>query len=257
VGYQTNSPSTGGYWSVFVSFTKPVQTPLQENFIFYSTTRYLEKIVNLTPGNYIDYNVTFQNAGVKIIQTFGPKDAYLYLYNSSGVLLSSNDDAGYSLNALINYNTTANTTYIIRVKYYSASQAGAIKLGITPSTGITANGVPLTTFESIWGPFSLSGTYTVSVQNETQLLRYKVDSTGTYTFYTDRYSSTHDYYDMYLYVVDPTSTEPCLYNDDSGGNLQAKITMSLQGGQEYLVITSRYSITGASVPYSFGLRSGT
>lgn len=201
--------------------------------------RYVERTASLPQNDYRykDYNVLFATAGKKLFQTFGTKDARLYLYDAQDNLLASNDDGGYKLNALISYSVTANTVYKLRVNFYSSTESGKVKLGIMPYNS------SLEKYEGVWGPFSpgslTSGT---TYSGAVMLTRYSVKEVGTYTFYTDKGSNAESYTDMYLYLIDPTSTDACLYNDDGASNLQAKITTTLNPGIEYLLITTTYNI---------------
>jgi hypothetical protein len=58
---------------------------------------------------------------------------------------------------------------------------------------------------------------------------------------------------MYLYLIDPSSMRAYWYNDDSGGNLQAKIDAYLVSGMTYMVIMSTYSITTQSGFFSLNV----
>lgn len=217
--------------------------------------RYTERVVNLPQNNYKykDYYVKFDSPGVKIIQTFGTKDTTLTLYNESGSVLASNDDGGYLRNAFINYNANSNVKYRIRVKFYSSSESGKIKLSITPSSGLY-NTIPATKFDHIYGYGSTYwGNYFISGQtalNSSMMYIVNPQVTRTYSIRTSSYPGTQQYDDMYLYLVDPTSTELALYNDDGGGNRQAKITSEMVAGRPYLIIISTYNITTQVGRYS-------
>ena len=237
-GYQTSSPITGPYLSNVVEYEKPEVDPLSESISVASNAKYLEKVVSLQPGQYIDYNITFAKAGNKLLQTFGPKDAYMYLYDANGNLIDSDDDSGYSTNAMISYTFSANTSYKVRVKFYSSVTGGQIKFGIIPIYS------KIDSYESIglsnMGSMTAGGTLAGSVS----LQRYSINQSkaGGYVFETDRGSDTGSYSDMYLYLIDPTSTEPCLYNDDGAGNSQARITTMMEPNIQYLLLTTTYDI---------------
>ena len=49
--------------------------------------------------------------------------------------------------------------------------------------------------------------------------------------------------DTYLYLIDPSTTNVCLYNDDGAGNLQASITSNLIANKTYFIVVSTYDIT--------------
>lgn len=204
-----------------------------------STDRYIERTATIPQNgyNYKDYYVTFATAGTKLFQTFGGKDAKLYLYDSEYNQLAYNDDAGYSLNSLFNYTVEANTPYILRVQFYNSSTTGSIKIGITPSS------VSPATYEDIWHlGTNVVGCGFTSTLNTTQVICYTPGTSGTYRFTTN----SADSIDTYLYFIDPTSTEACLYNDDGAGSLQAKIDVDLIAGRRYLLIVSAFSITTKS-----------
>ena len=73
-------------------------------------------------------------------------------------------------------------------------------------------------------------------------------------FYTDKPSSAESTTDMYLYLIDPTSTTAALYDDDGAGNLQAKISATLKPGIEYLLITTTFNIQNNG-PYNLYFRA--
>lgn len=208
---------------------------------FTSVSRYLERLCYIPCGEYEEYTVTFATAGSKTIQTFGEYDTKLELYSASGTLLASNDDSGYSLNALIRYYTSANTTYVIRVKFYSSSKFGETQLAITPAYGALSSDVTiLSSYEDIYSINTTTYTWTsFAEQNYTRMVRFIPSSNGTYTF---ELSST---FDNYIYVIDPRYARVQVvnvdYNDDGGSGLNAKLSKYLFSGVPYLVIYSAYN----------------
>jgi len=207
-----------------------------------ANNRYTEKVVSLEPYTFKEYYLKFSVAGNKVIQTFGTKDTRLYLYDSNMNLLEQDDDDGYSTNALISYDFVADTTYILRVKFYSGSDSGDIRLAVVPTYHHD-------NYESAYGPYKLT-TVSWSLSNDSvALFRYKFDSAGTVTFTMSSSTNT----DTYLYVIDPASTSMMtkytgsnpgasnLYDDDSGSGLQAMLTKTVQANKEYLVIISFYN----------------
>lgn len=240
-GYQTSYPSTGGYLSNTVEYTKPIAAPMQESISITNRARYTERTVNLLPGQYVDYTITFATAGSEVFQTFGPLDSHLSIYDSAGTLLASNDDSGYSLNALISYNVQANVPYIVRVKFYNSSVSGAVKFAVMPSRLAYTNyeGIENIAFE---GGLSGHGGSRWLYLNRVNL--YTITTDVQYTFNVHTETQTGDpRIDTYLYLIDPTSTAPCISNDDGGGNLQASIETQLRPNIPYLLILSAYDIT--------------
>ena len=187
-----------------------------------------------------------------MVQTFGNQNTVLELYSSDGTLLlekSDTDDDGYSQNALFTYFFTADLEYIIRVRFYSSSTYGTIKLAIVPSYHYD-------NYEATYGPYSLTTVSWSLDNNKVALFRYKFNTAGNVTF---TMSSTTD---TFIYVIDPTSTSLIvkysgnnqsdinLYDDDSGGNTQAQITKTVQANKEYLVIISFYNPSTMSGDFS-------
>ncbi len=241
-GYHKKSPISGPYTSKHVSVKINAQNI--KSLTIASNSRYTEDVVYLNAGEYEDYLITFKSGGRKLIQTFGPKDTCLYLYDMNGNQLAYNDDGGYKNNALISYDVSANVTYGIRVKFYSSSIYGDVKLAIMPHL------TSVTKYEDLRGVYSADCIYEgLTTSGSVSLSRYTVNSTGVYTFYTDIRTGYYNYPNMYLYLIDPSSTEPSLYNDDGAGKMQAKITTTLKPGVEYLLVTTTYDILN-SVNYS-------
>ena len=246
--YVPNAAAVAAYkaascWSGYASriYDPNPPNPNQVVLNIASNTRYTEEVATLAAGNYREYRITFALGGTKIAQTFGPRDAYLYLYDAGGTLLSANADGGYSLNALIRYNFSANTAYIIRVKFYSASVSGEVKLGLSPSSGLTQTGLSaINQFEDIYSASGTGVSHSVPLSlNETRLFVWSPSVGRSYTVTT--VSSPN--LDTYLYLIDPAATALCLYNDDGGGNLQARITSNMTAGKQYLIVISAYNIT--------------
>ncbi len=211
--------------------------PSESSLLFSQSSRYMERCGYIAAGRYMEYKTTFANGGNKVFQTFGTKDTQIYLYDEDGVLLASNDDSGYNLNAFLSYNVSQDTVYTIKVKFYSSSQSGDVKLAIMPTATYS-------TYESTLSCTTNCGASMRALAlNNVDLLRYTVPSAMTVTFTMDAT------YDTYLYIIDPRSTapisssaiQPSTYNDDGGGNLQAKITKTLDANVPYLVIISAFN----------------
>lgn len=201
--------------------------------------RYIERTVTLPQNEYTykDYYVSFATAGYKLFQTMGRNDAKLYLYDMQNKQLMYDDDSGYKLNSLFSYSVVANTQYRLRVQFYNDSTYGDVKIGIMPIISKQEK------YEDVWGPFNPgSVTSGTTYKGAMVLTRYSVSTEGEYVFYTKKSLDSESITDMYLYLIDPTSTKEVLYNDDGAGNLQAKIIATLKPGIEYLLITTTYNI---------------
>lgn len=204
-----------------------------------SRDRYIEKVATLSTGKYQDYYLTFETAGNKLIQTFGANDSRLYLYDSEYNLLAEDDDNGYLTNAFLNYTVEADTPYILRVKFYSNNISGKIKIGLTPASNVYSK------YENIWTARSTEASFTFSSSlNTTRVITFTPKESGTYKFKTCYIGDTR--IDTYLYLVNPYSTDACLFNDDGAGDLQALITTDLVEGRTYFIVVSTYIITTSS-----------
>ena len=220
-----------------------------------SNARYTEELVTLGKGEFKEFTVRFSTSGDKVIQTFGHQDAYLSLYDEAGNQIENNDDGGYGLNALIYRYFSANTTYKIKVRFYSMSMSGVIKLAITPANGALASGkYTIENYEDIYNVTSSNFLFnTFASQGYSRLITYTSSSKRSYTI------ETEGEIDTYLYLIDPRSTYkmksttettdvPCVHNDDGGTNFNAKITKQLAKNIPYLIIYSRYNIGISGMP---------
>lgn len=221
--------------------------PQNELFTFWGTgtSRYTERQMYLSERDYADYTVTFSTSGNKVIQTFGTLDTIIELYSLDGTLIDTFDDEGYSQNAFFSYNTVANETYTIRVKFYQANQTGWIRLAITPAYAVQENGVnSLTDYEDIMNIHSYHNFawYSFAQNNWTRIITFTPPSSGIYTIQLE------SLFDSYLYVIDPRSSKLNVadldFNDDGAESFgDAKITRVLEQNIPYFVIYSQYNLS--------------
>ncbi len=122
------------------------------------------------------------------------------------------------------------------MQFYSSSQAGKIRVAILPQKASYSS------YESIFqGPENWSAHSGSLLEYDSTILRYESSTAKSVTF------TTNCEFDAYLYVIDPRSTEAISsngasgYNDDSAGNMQAKITKQLDANVPYLVILTAYN----------------
>ena len=80
--------------------------------------------------------------------------------------------------------------------------------------------------------------------NTTTVMTFIPSQSGTYTLNLNFVGDTR--IDTYLYLVDPYSTNLCMYNDDGGGNLQAKITANLIAGRRYFIVSCPRTMSTSS-----------
>jgi hypothetical protein len=211
-------------------------------------SRYTEEIVTLGAGKYQDYLVTFGTTGTQTLQTFGTwGGTYIEILNAGGTSsLGYYTGSGYSNNAFVSYSFAANTQYRVRIGFSNSSTSATTKLAIVPSSYYAS-------YSSISSYNDYSGNVNHSLStNSVALARYTYTNT-TNTSQTSVTFTTSSSYDAYLYIIDPYSTSPVmqatsnnadypsLYDDDSGGSMQAKITKNMTKGKEYLVIACFYN----------------
>lgn len=239
-GYETNSPVTGEYISNKLTLNKGTIETLTDSIYFSDRTRYHEEIIELYPTQDKEFTITFETAGKKIIQTFGAYNVYMYIYDNNDVLLTSDYNDGYLLNSFITFESNANTTYVIRVRFASTNQNGEFKLGIYPTIFSGIND-----FEDIFNdtmPTSITH-YASLILNSSHVFSLTITETRSYTLETHQYVDTVD---TYLYIVDVTNEDPFIANDDGGVGLYSKITTTLESGHTYLIIVAAYDITTQS-----------
>ena len=135
---------------------------------------------------------------------------------------------------MFQYNVEANKAYILRVKFFSTSATGNIKIGITPAQG------SYDVFEDISHSTQCSNWSFATALDKTYIKAFTPSESGTYTFRTDYPGST--FIDTCVYVIDTFTNSAYLYDDDSAGDLQALISTNLVAGRTYLVIVSPYNI---------------
>ena len=92
-------------------------------------------------------------------------DTYAYLYDTSGNQLESNDNGGDGQNFLIHYNLRKEKTYILGVKWYSASNTGTIPIRVSrtfhvttlnPAFGVSQSGIVTNTVYLGYGAIEYS-----------------------------------------------------------------------------------------------------
>ncbi|MDE5565532.1 MAG: hypothetical protein K2I77_00975, partial [Anaeroplasmataceae bacterium] len=242
VSYQTDNPSTGAYYSQKLSLIKPRVDNPEIYLNMSASSRYEERIVTLSAGQYYDFLFTCSTSNTKLIQTFGTKDTIIEVYSSNGTLLKSNDDDGYNYNALIPYVFIADTTYKIRVKFFSSSNYGTTKLAITPAyASYNVDTTEINKYEDI---YSVSGKdsfsfLTLAQKGYTRVITFSPSTSAKYTF------TIESDFDTYIYVIDPRSNELIVvnknYNDDSGEGMNPLLTRELEAGIPYFVIYSAYN----------------
>ncbi len=192
----------------------------------------------------IIYNCVFENEGKRLIQTFGTVDTKIHISDINGNILASNDDGGYSTNALLSYYFEADTIYYIKLELYAYSKVGETLLVMTPATGLVDGSVSqIDEYEDIHNE---TGRATFSYVTSTQHKKTKV-ITYTPQLQYDYEIEISSEYDTYIYVIDPRSSVPLRsgheYDDDSGENMNPKVEKYLEANIPYLIIYSAYNLS--------------
>ena len=218
--------STSDYESTWIKFEKPHTADSVDTITIFNSFRYKEEYFELYQGQSIEYTVIIEESKYYAIQTFGGLDTRIYIYNSTGGQLYYNDDGGYKLNAYICKYLPA-ATYKIKINLFQQKIYGKIKLSFTPVKEEISFLEPGEEKAAMDAFLNIEPYYSHVLQFIPNLKRtYKV-----YTYNTS--PNSVPYVDTYVYLIDPRTADPCLSDDDSGGNLQGKVVASLDKGVTY------------------------
>lgn len=223
-----------------------------------SYSRYFEKTGILGKGDSIQYNFSVSDTSYKTIQTYGPDDTYIRIYDINNNLLVGDDDSGYKLNALVTYLFELGHTYKIDIRMYSSSKVGNIRVGFAP--------VEVDNFDDITKITKSNGLFTdkykdiniTSSQNYANIFLLENNEEKSFTIETKK--NGNSYFDTYLYMIDPRRSNyydgigsdddyhpMYIYNDDGAGNLQAKLNVKYKGffskETEFIIISSPYNLS--------------
>lgn len=147
LGWSTSSSTTSATYkpgdSLTVSGNLTLYAVWQEAKVIYSGV--VNSIFNPTisfGSGYVFYEFTPSGNNAYRFESSGSLDTQIYVYNSSGTQLVSNDDYGVDRNFLLDYNFTGSTKYYLKVKLYGSSTTGTISFTVKRLYTITydANG---------------------------------------------------------------------------------------------------------------------
>ncbi len=171
-----------------------------------------------TGGEMKYYTFTPSTSGKYVIYSTSSEDTRVYLYNSSGTQIDSNDDGGEGNNFRLECDLTAGTTYRFGVRYYNSSKTGTIPFafGKVYTISYNANG-------GIGAPSSQSKDYgatlTLSSTKPTRtgytFLGWSTSSTATTATYSAGGSFTTNA-NTTLYAVWKANTYTVKYNANGG-----------------------------------------
>ena len=107
------------------------------------------------------YSFTPSTSGKHVIYSTATVDTKVYLYDSDGIELDSDDDGGDSTNFRLEYNLTSGTKYYFGVRYYNSSNTGTIPFSFGRVYTVTYNAndgsdAPLTQYKDYGTPITLS-----------------------------------------------------------------------------------------------------
>ncbi|MDE5565432.1 MAG: hypothetical protein K2I77_00450, partial [Anaeroplasmataceae bacterium] len=232
-GMQTDEYVTGEYISMSKTFNKPNPASLTERVTPGANSRFMERTANLQPGQCIDYTFVFEICGRHIIQTFGPYDTIFYLYDSNGIELTYDDDSGYFRNAFLSYEFEKDIEYTLRVRFYTSSQSGEIRLTILQNSDFYSS------YEDITQRSPDCYTYSGTLQCFNSFIITYVSSTTEEVTFT----AESEFTDM-LYIIDPRSTNTAtsytkaesVYCDGANSDYGTKIKKQMDEDVPYLII---------------------
>ncbi len=154
----------------------------------------------ISTGGEIEYYLyTPTTGGTHVIYSTGSVDTVVYLYDSNGTQIASNDDGGEGNNFRLEYNLTAGTTYKYGVKYYSSSKTGTIsfKFGRIYTLSYDSGGISSQT-KDYGTVITLSST--IPVRNDYTFLGWSTSATDTEVEYMPGDSFTFES-NVTLYAV--------------------------------------------------------
>jgi serralysin len=171
-------------------------------------------------------------------------DSFLYLRDSGGVSLVSDDDSGGGTFSLINYTATASGTYYIDAGMFNNESIGNFHLTVaaTPAAGPDSVGNTTGTAGAITVGGAVNGI--VNTNGDHDWYAISLTAGQTYLFRVDKTGATSgDISDSTLAVRDSAGTQ-LAFNDDSGGNYSAIRFTATTTGTYYLDAGGFGSATG-------------
>jgi subtilisin family serine protease len=182
----------------------------------------------------------------------GLRDPYLYLYDSFGGLIGSNDDSGDGLNSLISYSTISDHTVYLAADAFGGAATGSYTLGSVVTSraqrdvaGDTSTTARLSVGQTIVGALEEPGDsdwFAVNV-NAGQVYDFSLSSGGD-----DPIS------DPYLTLLDG-SGNLLDFNDDSGGGLNSAITYQATSNGRVYIAAEAYDLETDLGTYEISLAS--
>ena len=182
-------------------------------------------------------------------------DPYLELRDSSGVLVTSNDDGGSGLNSQITYTATASGTFYIVAAGFLISDTGAYTLttldfgvptipGITVSEGSTDTPGSISTSDTLISGDTFNGT--LSSTGDRDWISIDLTAGTEYTFdLQGAGAGTGTLSDPFL-VLRNSSGGFVAQDDDSGAGLDAQIVFTPTSSDTYYVSARTFGSSGGT-----------
>jgi len=250
--YQNNHGyETGGYLSNVFELSLP-DSDIHHSASYLTSTRLLEDSVEILPFSELSYQMRSSTEGRRVFQTFGPNDTVMKIYKKvripiiigrtfgvreEWVLIAEDDDSGYSLNSLITIDCLANTDYRICVRNYNEYSRGRSRLVINQ----IAAGVEISDYSDFNNYTMSSGMYMFMNLNRYCSSAFTVRPSCSMVYEISITSGI----DSFLYVLDPSSGDAMAchveYDDDSNGNMDAKIRVDLSDQKDYYVLVTQFN----------------
>ncbi|NGZ26866.1 MAG: hypothetical protein G8345_08250 [Magnetococcales bacterium] len=176
-------------------------------------------------------------------------DAYLRLLDSSGSVITYDDDSGEGLNSLINFTPTYDGTYYVSAQGYGSS-SGSYSLQINSTSDNTNNNDDLPANTSTSGRLTInsspaSGTIELSADQDwwqvvlNSGVAYRIQQNGT----------SGSTLDTYLRLLDGSGSQ-LTYDDDSGDFLNSLINYTPSIAGTYFVSAGGYQTSTGSYTLS-------
>ena len=176
----------------------------------------------------------------KLNRLSGPLDPLLSLRNSSGVLLTSNDDANGSLNSQINFTATSTGTYYLDAGAYADSGTGQYQLLMsqlvidqyaanTSTTGVITDGGSVSS--------------TIDSNGDHDWFRIALTAGRSYTFNLNQVVGSQGLADPLLALRD-SSGVLLTSNDDANGSLNSQINFTATSTGTYYLDAGAYADSG-------------
>ncbi len=204
----------------------------------------VERQVPLTAGVFnddIEYYLSFQTSGNKMIQTFGRLGAGIYLYDSNHNYLASNFDSGYEVNSILNYNFQADTQYCLHILPDNTPRAtDVLKVVIAPTQTVYSS---YDDFPNMGGNMHV---YESIDLNSTYLTTIKPNASGKYAITV--FNRQNRVYGTCLYIIDPVTGQSTYV--DSGADTQTYTTIALMAYRPYFVVVGFSNVATQSGDFS-------